>query len=210
MSFQATVQPFSMIGTNPITNNSFVKSPENQKELIQLLKTRIKAIKGNEIIGNERGICEYKVDIKRENFLSELQEYAVSLDHDNIDEIYRGTQETRFNHLVQLSNHIGIYLPIFFFFPIHIATKGNPLPIFIGSSIKLAQELESINASLQAKKQMQIDISDSEFSADEEDLEDYEADNEGVKNFWASFSFQVLHTIVYKSIQTKLPLFINN
>ena len=209
MSFQAAIHPLGL--TVPgIGSNSFYGSLSCQSECKHIIKTKLKAIKGNTYIGNERGNCVFTADINRDNFLSDLQEYAVSLDKDHLEEIYKGVEETRFNHLVGIRNSIGIYIPTFFFFPIHISLKNSPVPIFVGSSVKLAQELEVINTTLQAKKHMDVNelpIKD-KFEAEEEDLEDYEADYEGMKNFWPCFTFHILEAMVKKGLEHKYPLFI--
>lgn len=205
MIFRAIVQSLGFPIPDIPKSNAFA-GIDYQQELLRVIKAHIKAIKGTEAIGDERGKTAFIAQIDHTHFLSELQEYAASVDESNIEEIYKGNQQTRFNHLVEIRNNIGIYLPVFFFFPLRISIKQNTMPIFIGSVPKLATELQEIGASLKPQEKMKLKLEGDSFVAGEEDLEDYEADYEGVKHFWSSFSFIIMDNLIQKSLQQKLPI----
>ncbi len=205
MSFRAVVQSLGTPIANIPKNNVFA-SVEYQIELSKVIKNQLKVMKNNEYIGDEKGKCSFLAQVERDNLLGDLQEFAAITDSGNIEEIYRGTQQTRFNHLIEIRNNIGIYLPTFFFFPMRLAVKQNGMPIFIGSSLKLYTELQEINTSLKAQEKLQLSVSPDSFIAEEEDVEDYEASYEGLQQFWPSFSYIVLECLVKKSIQTKSPI----
>ena len=201
MSFQAAIQPFSQ-------GDGFCEFPVDQRELVKSVKNEIKSCNGSSYIGQETGQCLSRIRIEKANFLSDLQEYAASVDKDSIEEIYKGNQQTRFNHLIEIRNNIGIYLPVFFFFPLRIAVKQSSLPVFVGSLDKLYQELQEINLHLNAYEEVSLGTIDDNFHASEEDLEDYEADNDGIQHFWPIFNYVVLEILVQKSLKAKLPLFV--
>lgn len=205
MIFRAVIQSLGFAIPNIQKNNVFA-GLDYQQELLKTIKAHIKKIKGSDAIGEERGRTIFEAGIDHNNFLSELQEYAASIDESNVEEIYKGNQQTRFNHLIEIRNNIGIYLPTFFFFPLRISIKQNTLPIFIGSVPKLYTELQEIGTMLKAQEKMKLNIEDRSFIAGEEDLEDYEANYEGMKHFWASFSFLIMDNLVKKSQQSKLPI----
>lgn len=208
MAFKAYIQPFGMsITTN---KNVFYSSIENQIELLKAIKLQMKNSTGSEYIGLERGKRILSVDIARSNFLTPLQEYAASIDEDNLEEIYKGSQQTRFNHLIEIHSNIGVYLPVFSFFPLHIAIKNTVLPIFVGSSQKLYTELQEIKQILKPQEHVKLDMIGDNFQAGEDDLEDFEANYEGIRHFWPIYSYLVLENLIKKSVEQKLPVFIMN
>jgi hypothetical protein len=208
VNFHAAIHSFEMGAQHP-ENNSFFASLENRKELLNAIKNQMKSERGSESMGEEKGdklLAYFK--IARNNFLGDIQEYTSALDHSSLEAIYMGMEQTRFNHLIEIRNNIGIYLPVFFFFPLRIAIKQNALPIFVGSSVKLATELAEIQTTLKPNEKVKLGDFPQNFEANEEDVEDYEADHEGVENFWACFNYIVLDSLVKKSLQEKLPIFI--
>lgn len=203
LSFKASIQPFNL-DFSTIQKKCF----EDQKLLVDQIKKQIKLNTGQSFIGVEKGENAVNVEIAQENFLHHLQEYAASIDEENIEQIYKETQQTRFNHLIEIHNNVGVYLPIFFFFPIHIARKYNSFPIFVGSSVKLACELQEIDKILKAKNSMDLGNMDDKFFASEEDIEDYEISYEDLDNFWPKFNYTILDKLIQKSLKQKLPIFI--
>ncbi|NUM33841.1 MAG: hypothetical protein HUU50_04825 [Candidatus Brocadiae bacterium] len=206
MAFKAFIQPFGM----PISTNKsiFYSSIENQIELLKAIKMQMKNNTGNEYIGSEKGKRAFSVDIARSNFLTPLQEYAASIDQDNLEEIYKGSQQTRFNHLIEIHNNLGVYLPVFNFFPLHIAIKNTVLPIFVGSSQKLYSEIQEIKQMLKPQEQVKLEIAGESFQAGDEDLEDFEANYEGVRHFWPIYTCLIMENLIKKSLEQKLPIFI--
>lgn len=208
MNFHAAIHPLQMKAKHP-DSNSFFAPLENRRELLNALREQIKIVRGDEYVSSERGNdCAAYFNITQDNFLRHLQEYTVALDQSNLDNIFMGIEQTRFNHLVEIHNNVGIYLPVFFFFPLRISIKQNALPIFVGSSVKLQVELREINKTLKAHDNIDIGQIGNKFVASEEDMEDYEASHEGTENFWPSFSYIVMEALVKKSLEVKLPIFI--
>ena len=207
MSFRAAIQPFGL-ELDKADRNNFYASSQNQNQLKKAIKRQLKLEKGNESIGMEQGQRLANYDIDRSNFLTNIQEYSASLDKNNLEGIYRGTEQTRFNHLIEIHSNVGVYLPIFFFFPMRIALEQNVLPVFIGSAPKLYSELQQLNKSLQAHDHVDLGKISENFIAHDEDLEDYEADYEGVSNFWSIFTYLILESLVKKSLDSQMPLFI--
>lgn len=205
MSFRAVVQPLG-IPIAEVAKDNIFSLVAYQLELLKVIKSSLRSLKNMEYIGEERGKCIFTVRVERDNLLGELQDFAVITDEGNIEEVYKGNQQTRFNHLVEIRNNMGIYLPTFFFFPQRLAVKQNGMPIFVGSSIKLLSELQEINASLKAGENLSLNMGTDSFIATEEDVEDYEATYEGMPNFWGSFAYICLEALVKKSIQHKFPI----
>ncbi len=201
MSFRAIVQPLGTAIPDAPKN-----TVEYQLELVKLIKNQLKQVKNSEYIGEEKGKTIFAAQIEHSSFLTELQEFAASIDETNIEEIYKGNQQTRFNHLIEIRNNVGIYLPVFFFFPMRIALRNDALPIFVGSTPKLYTELQELATSLKPQDKLELNITSDSFVAAEEDLEDYEATYEGMQHFWPIFSFVVLENLVKKSLQNKLPI----
>ena len=208
MAFYALTHPFGMAGNYPDTSH-FFSNAANRQELLVAIKKQLKLEKGNDYVGEEKGdkLVAYQ-KITRNNFLTSLQEYATSLDQGNLEAIYTGIEQTRFNHLIEIRNSIGIYLPVFLMFPLRISIKQHALPIFVGSTVKLQIELAEIEINLQAKSKVKLGEIKEKFEAGEEDLEDYEAAHEGGEHFWPSFSWNLLDSVVKRSLQHKTPIFI--
>ena len=207
MSFRAAIQPFGLELAQADRNN-FYASSQNQNQLKKAIKRQLKLEKGNEFIGVETGERLAHYDIARSNFLTNIQEYSASLDQNNLEAIYRGTEQTRFNHLIEIHSNIGVYLPVYFFFPMRIAIEQNVMPVFVGSAPKLYSELEQLDQSLHAHDHVDLGKIPENFVAHEENLEDYEADYEGVINFWSIFTYLILESLVKKSLDSQMPLFI--
>lgn len=210
MEFHAAVHPFAMSGDYPDAN-SFFASPANRQELLGAIKNQIKFERGSDYLGEEKNnklIAHFK--IKRNNFLKDIQEYAASIDRANLEAIYMGIEQSRFNHLIEIHNNVGIYLPILFFFPMRIAIKQISLPIFVGSSIKLQSELAEIDTTLDAHAKVKLGTIKDKFEVGEEDVEDYEASYEGTENFWPSFDLLIMEHMVKHSLQQKMPVFVFN
>ena len=117
MSFRAVVQPLGIAIPNVPKTNVFA-SVSYQLELLKVIKNQLRMLKNSEYVGEEKGKCTFSSQVERDSLLGELQEFAAGVDEGNIEEIYKGTQQTRFNHLIEIRNNIGIYLPTFFFFPL--------------------------------------------------------------------------------------------
>lgn len=208
MKFQATIHPFQLTSAHPVPG-SFFHSLETRKALLNSVREQIKSESSAPVVSSEQGNrCIAQVQIARENFLGDLQEFCAVQDYDSVEALYMGQQQSRFNHLIEIRNNVGIYLPVFFFFPFQIFPKQSRLPIFVGSAVKLQIELAEIDKALNAKSKIDLGEMGTMFSATEEDVEDYEATHEGVEHFWASFAHSVLGSLVKKSIQTKLPIFV--
>lgn len=208
MNFHTAIHPFQMTAAYPKSGNFFA-SLDNRKALLNATRGQIKSEVGDCIISSERGnkhILYYQ--IPRDNFLADLQEYATSLDHTNLEHVYMGMEQTCFNHLVEIRNNIGIYLPIFFMFPLQISIKQNALPIFVGSAVKLQSELNEIKKSLNPHDKVKLGDIQNNFEPTEEDMEDYEASHEGTDNFWACFGYIIFEKLVQMSIQSQLPIFV--
>lgn len=206
MSFKACVQPFGIpIST---TKNNFYSAASNQLELLKAIQLQMQLLTGNEYLGAAQGKRVCHIDIARPNFILALQEYATSIDHDNLEEIYKGNQQTRFNHLIEIRSNVGLYLPTFFFFPLHISISNHALPIFVGSAPKLYRELQEIKLHLKPEGQINLSPIGETFHAGEEELEDYEADHEGLRSFWPIFAYTIFESLVKKSLEHKLPFFI--
>lgn len=188
---------------------SFFASLETRKVLLDAVRNQLRIERGDPMGSSETGnqcIAYYK--IARSNFLGDLQEYAAGLDHGNLESIYMGMEQTRFNHLIEIRNNIGIYLPVFFFFPMQIPIKQTAFPIFVGSALKLDTELQELQKSLKPHENVNIGEVKLHFEATEEDVEDYEASHEGTENFWPCFQCIILESLIKNCIQYKLPIFI--
>jgi ribosomal protein S8 len=207
LEFHAAIHPFALSGEYPHAN-SFFASPAHRQGLLTAIKNQIKFERSSDYVVEEKpnklvAYCK----IKRSNFLKDIQEYAAGLDHANLEGIYMGVEQSRFNHLIEIHNNVGIYLPAFFFFPMRIAIKQMALPIFIGSAVKLQTELAEIEKVLNAQQKVKLTITE-RFEVSDEDVEDYEASYEGSENFWPSFNLLILDHLVKYSLQYKLPIFV--
>lgn len=207
MSFKACIQPFGQHIKNA-GSSSFYAIIQNQRELEEAIKKEMKLIRSSEYIGEEWGNGLAEFEIEKNNFLSDIQEFGASIDKGNIELIYKGTEQTRFNHLIEIRNNIGVYLPVFFFFPMRISLKQSVLPIFVGSAPKLYMELQELKKELKSIQDIEIEDLEDFFEASEEDLEDYEAVHEGVEQFWPSFSYIILQRLAKITIKSRMPLFI--
>lgn len=208
MSFYAAIHPFQLSSRYPEPSGFFAPI-EMRKSLLTSIRNQMRVERGNILVSSESGNqCMVHYKISRHNFLVELQEYAVNLDHGSSEAIYMGTEQTRFNHLVEIRNNPGIYLPIFFLFPTQISIPQQKFPVFVGSADKLQIELAEIDKELRARERVDIGDVQLYFEASEEDMEDYEASHEGTEHFWPSFQFIILDNLIKNCIQYKLPLFI--
>ena len=209
MSFNAAIHSFRVVHKKMDSNHYFA-SKENRKELVAEIKKAVKWETGKDYICDEDSKkCAAFLSIERNNFLSDIQEYAAGQENRNLEAVYMGKQQSCYSHLIEIQNSIGIFLPIFFFFPLHISTKSHALPIFIGSSIKLHSELRHLNKSLKAKENTALEEEITPFlEATEEDVEDYEFQHDGVDTFWPCFNYLVLSMLAKRSVATKSPIFI--
>lgn len=208
MHFHAASHSFELNSSYP-DNSSFFASPENRKEMLAAVKNQMRLEKGNDYVGEGKGdkVQSY-YKIARHNMLTPLQEYAAATDKGTLEAIYKGLEQTRFNHLIEIRNNMGIYIPVFFFFPFRISIKQNALPIFVGSLVKLQSELSEIQKLLTPEEKIKLGTLTDNFEADEEAIEDYEAEHEGVDHFWAGFACLILASLTKKALQRKTPLFI--
>ena len=208
MTFNGAVHSFR-ITSSKTSKQSFFASPQNRFELANTIKRQLKHEIDKSYIGQENvKNCAAHIRIERNSFLTDIQEYAATQEDTNLDAVYMGQEQSCYNHLIEIHNNIGVYLPTYFFFPILISIKGQALPIFVGSGVKLYTELKQINKNLQAEQNVDLGDISPFLDAGEEDVEDYESSYEGTENFWASFDYIIMMTLLKKSLQTKLPLFI--
>ncbi len=207
MAFNGAIHSFQ-ISSPKEKQQHFFTSPENRKELAAEIKRQLKWEKGNIFVGNEKNTsCVSHVQIAKNNFLNDIQEYAASQEGILLDDVYMGQKQSCYNHLIEIRNSIGIYLPVYFFFPMMISIKQHALPIFVGSSIKLYTELKQLNKKLEADKKVDIDIT-AFLDASDEDVEDYETSYDEVENFWPCFSYLTMMSLVKRGVQSKLPIFV--
>lgn len=208
MAFHAAIHSFGM-QSNTIHQSAYFSSLANRQKIVAELKKEIRLLKNVEYIGAEQNAKPVQyVDIQRSDFLNELQEYCANADKCSLDDVYTGIQQTRFNHLVEIKNSIGIYLPTFFFFPTRIEIEDCPVPIYVGSGVKLFTELQEIDAILKAGAKVNIGKISPKFQLDEEGLEDIEATHEGVEDFWPSTAYLVMSHLIQVSLKSKMPLFV--
>lgn len=209
MSFRAAIHSFKVNHKKMDTSHYFA-SKENKKELVTEIKKAVKWETGSDYICDEESRkCAAFLEIERNNFLNEIQEYATQQEKRNLESVYMGKQQSSYSHLVEIRNSIGIYLPIYFFFPLHISTKNHALPIFIGSSVKLKIELEQIDKKLKAIDNTALNDDLSAFAdIGEEDVEDFEFQHEGVDVFWPCFNYLIMNMLAKRSIKSKLPIFV--
>ena len=134
--------------------------------------------------------------------------WSGSLENSNLEAVYTVTEQTTFNHLIEIRNNIGIYLPVYFFFPIRISLQNTVFPIFVGSLPKLQKELSQINTNLNAREKLKINEIPYFITVSEEDVEDYESSHEGVELFWVAYSYCLLEKLVNRALEAKFPVFI--
>lgn len=216
MQFNAGVQPFLHLIEDEINFWGEEKAEEKRRireAILQEVKKAIRFETGFEEVGLEAAdsaecVCKFMVD--RNGMLGELQDYAINLDEVDSEAVYRGEEQTRFNHLVEIKDGGGFYLPHYFFFPIWIQTKALVYPVFVGSAPRLLEELELINAKLEVEKSAKLSRMPDFLMADEEQIEDYEYAFGSEDNFWERFTFVLVKKLAEKSVETRMPIIVDS
>ncbi|MBI4612176.1 MAG: hypothetical protein HY720_01040 [Planctomycetes bacterium] len=214
MQFNAGVQPFFHLTKEEAEIWGEEKSQEKRRareEIVREIKKAIHLETGVEDIGVEEdtGDCACKFMVDRAGMLIELQEFAIGLDEAETEAVYRGEQQTRFNHLIEIKDGVGFYLPVYFFFPIWVQTKALVYPLFVGSAPRLLEELLLVNEKLDIEKSAKLARMPDYLMADEEQIEDYEYAFGSEDNFWERFAFVLLKKLSEKSIEKKMPVIID-
>ncbi len=216
MQFNAGVQPFLHIMEDELKMWGEEKAGEKRKNrelVLPEVKKAIKADVGSESVGHEAqdaGECTCKFMVDRAGMLGEIQEYAIALDGSDYEGVYRGEEQCRFNHLIEIKDGGGFYLPVYFFFPIWVQAKGLVYPVFIGSAPRLLEELHILNESLKVDETTKLAKMPDFLMADEEQIEDYEYAFGSEDNFWERFTFVLLKKLAEKSIATGMPIIVDS
>lgn len=209
--FRASVKPFTHHDEQEgFTADECTARKREAQKILKELKRVMPGEIGTDAIGVEEGaelVCNYQVE--RGELLTELQEYALEVEDNTPDGVYSGEQQTRFNHLVEIRNSPGYYLPVYFFFPLWVPVKDLRVPVFVGSSMRLAEELEMLDSQLEASQNAKLAKMPDFMRAARDQLEDYESSLGRGDNFWEKFTFALLRRLVVRSVERKMPIVIS-
>lgn len=209
MSFNAVVQPYLHINEEQLQQLA-PSQQQGRQRLFTALRRSISdavrhAVGGDPDIdvGAEEGEdCNAHFGLDVDRLLDNLKDFAADLEQNELEEVHKEHQQTRFNQLIRLLEP-AIFVPQYFFFPLWVEARGLRRPLFVGSAPRLMDELAIIN------RVLGLFIPDKMpyfLKASEEDLEDYPFGRGS--ELWVNLGFVFLHRLAEASIKHKQPLII--
>ncbi|MBI3272223.1 MAG: hypothetical protein HYZ53_24745 [Planctomycetes bacterium] len=149
-------------------------------------------------------VCNLRID--RLGVLQDLRTFAAQQDNQSATEIYSGSAESRFTHLIKNRDRRSYYVPVDFPEPImiHDADTRDLLPI--GSSVRLLRELLTLNKILRVQDTFQIRKMVDFLQATAKDISRYETTYANDPLFWVKFGYILLDKLARQSVDGGLPI----
>ncbi len=209
MSFDACVQPYFSL--NEHERETLTDAEVDQRRIVmdqltRQLKEAVRLETGQMLIGEEQGECVSHIHIDVDHLLDHIKEHCCSYEKNELDLVFKGEQQTRFNQLLTIPV-AGIYIPQYFFFPIWVTIEGLRNPIWVGSAPRLMEETGLLTDSLGLDERL-VDRMPKFMFANEQEMEDYATELSG-DLFFARMSYNILRRLGTECVESSFPILVN-
>jgi hypothetical protein len=156
-----------------------------------------------------RADCISHFRCERFNFLLPLQQFAAFIDGTTPEEVMRENAWTSSLHVVAMGLADCIIVPLDFAAPQAARVEGRPHPYVILSGQRVKAELDALDEYVAVQETMGVRQFDAFVDLNRHDMERFEK-QEGVgRRFWAKWGVMALRGLVERSLQAKVPVFVD-